>query len=117
MTEKLKLEDLEVYKEALLLVKEVFHLCTLNSLKYEYSLCDQIKRASASVCANIAEGYGRGTKAELARFLSIALGSNNETLAFLDIISITKQVDTTFLKGRYNLLGKRIYAFKRKLQS
>lgn len=43
-----------------------------------YGLTSQIRRASASIAANIAEGCGRGGKAELARFLQVAMGSASE---------------------------------------
>ncbi len=43
-----------------------------------YGLTSQIRRASASVPANIAEGCGRDSDAELARFMQIAAGSANE---------------------------------------
>jgi four helix bundle protein len=39
----------------------------------------QLLRAVGSIAANIAEGAGRGTKAEFAQFVSIAIGSANET--------------------------------------
>ena len=59
-----------------------------------YGLTSQIRRASASIPANIAEGCGRGGKAELGQFLRVAMGSASEVeyhlllardLGYLDI--------------------------------
>jgi len=43
-----------------------------------YGLTSQIRRASSSIPANIAEGCGRDGDAELSRFLHIAMGSASE---------------------------------------
>ena len=43
-----------------------------------YGLASQIRRASASIPSNIAEGCGRNTQTELARFVYIASGSTGE---------------------------------------
>ncbi len=43
-----------------------------------YALTGQIRRASVSVPSNIAEGCGRGSDAEMARFFQIAMGSASE---------------------------------------
>jgi four helix bundle protein len=48
-----------------------------------YSLVDQIKRASTSISANIAEGDGRGTDPDNIRFLHIARGSAYELYSHL----------------------------------
>ena len=43
-----------------------------------YGLTSQIRRACASIPANIAEGCGRSGRAELGRFLQVAMGSASE---------------------------------------
>src|SRR5690606_39048836 len=48
-----------------------------------YGLTSQLRRSSASIAANIAEGCGRNTRREFARFLHIAMGSTSETADFL----------------------------------
>jgi four helix bundle protein len=51
-----------------------------------YGLTSQIRRASASISTNIAEGCGRCRDTELARFLEIAIGSSSE-LEYLLLLS------------------------------
>ena len=48
-------------------------------------MADQIRRASKSICANLAEGYGRqkGSKAEFIRFVRMAIGSSGEMRVWL----------------------------------
>jgi four helix bundle protein len=71
-------QDLRVWRKAHELTLRVYRL-TAEFPKYElYGLTSQLRRAAASVPANIAEGCGRGGDVELARFLRIALGSAHE---------------------------------------
>lgn len=44
----------------------------------KYGLVSQIRRSCASIPANIAEGCGRGSNADMARFLQVALGLASE---------------------------------------
>lgn len=60
------------------LAKKVYQL-TANFPKEElFGLVSQMRRCAVSIPSNIAEGYGRGTNAELIHFLYISLGSSNE---------------------------------------
>lgn len=112
----LSLRDLKVYQEAILCVTSIYATCRDTKLCRDYSLCDQIKRASTSVVANIAEGHGRKTKADFSHFLSISLGSANEVIAFLDIIKqLHPWVETDQIRLRYEVLCKRIYVFRKNL--
>ena len=73
-------EDLEVFRRAYRLSLEV-HRASLELPRIEqFALADQIRRASKSICANLAEGFGRQlvSKPEFRRFVMIALGSADE---------------------------------------
>jgi four helix bundle protein len=67
--------DLDVWKKARELVKEVY-LITRNFPKEElYGLTNQMRRAAVSVPSNIAEGHGRNTSKDSLQFFYIARGS------------------------------------------
>jgi len=61
-----------------------------------FGLTSQLRRAAASIPENIAEGCGRGSDADFARFLHIAMGSTNELeyelLLAKDLSYITEDV-------------------------
>ena len=54
--------------------------------EYRYELGSQIIRSTFSIILNIAEGSGKASDKELNRFIEIALGSVNETLAGVDVL-------------------------------
>ncbi len=73
-------EELEVFQRAYRLSLEV-HRVSLDLPRIEqFALADQIRRASKSICANLAEGFGRQpvSKPEFRRFVTMALGSADE---------------------------------------
>ena len=73
-------EDLEVFQRAYRMSLEI-HRRSLAFPQIElHVLGDQMRRASKSICANVAEGYGRQkrSKAEFRRFLQLAIGSSDE---------------------------------------
>ena len=76
-------EELECYKLARQLRREVSLLCKTLPREENFRLKDQIIRSSRSVTANIAEGYGRHHHQENIQFCRIARGSLTETLDHL----------------------------------
>ena len=78
-------EDLEVFQRAYRISLDL-HKATLRFPKVEERvLADQIRRASKSICGNIAEGFGkqRRSSAEFKRYLLMAIGSADEMQVWL----------------------------------
>jgi len=82
---KYSYKNLEAYKEAKTLVKQVYALLKKFPREEQYALCDQLRRAIISVPSNIAEGLGRVSTKEQIHFLEIAYGSLREVDCQLDI--------------------------------
>ncbi len=78
--------DLDVYKKAYNLSLDV-HKFTLTMPKIEqFALADQMRRASKSICANLAEGFAKHWRsaAEFKRFIVMAIGSSDEMVVWID---------------------------------
>jgi len=85
----------------------------------QFGLSAQIRRAAASIAANIAEGHGREMTRSFIQFLRIAQGSLKELETHLLLAARTRmlrddQVDP--ILGDCELLGRRMRAFIRSLQ-
>jgi len=76
---------LDVWMAAKDLAVHVYQLTDRMPDSERFNLTSQIQRSSVSVVANIAEGAGRGTDLDFARFIRIALGSLSELSALLDL--------------------------------
>ena len=73
-------EDLDVFKRAYRVSLEVHGVSLKFPQVEQYGLADQIRRASKSICANLAEGFGKQSQssAEFRRYIQIAIGSADE---------------------------------------
>ena len=100
-------EELEVYKLAYTLSLEV-HKLSLTFPKFEqYELASQMRRASKSIVANLAEGYAKRSQSqpELARFISLAIGSAGEMKTWFNYVrdlNYLPQQQTSLLQDQYD---------------
>ena len=70
--------QIKVWGKAHSLTLEIYKTTARFPREELYGLTSQLRRASASIAANIAEGFGRGGNVELARFLQMGMGSAYE---------------------------------------
>lgn len=109
---------LKVWENAHYLTLEIYKATATFPRNELYGLTSQMRRSSVSIPANIAEGCGRGSNSDLARFLQIAFGSASELeyhlllahdLGFIDDIThgqLTTQV--TEIKRMLSSLIKKV---------
>lgn len=90
-----KVSDLRVYRDAFAIALEV-HKMSLQFPKIEqYALADQMRRASKSICANLAEAFARQKASELEfkRFITIAVSSSDEMQVWTEFAQALEYVD------------------------
>lgn len=78
-----RFEDILAWQKARAVTQQIYLLSNRGEFARDFSLRDQMKRASVSIMANIAEGHGRRTSIEFANFLNIARGSAVELQSHL----------------------------------
>ncbi len=88
-----RFEDIQAWQEARKLVKMIYALTNKDHFAKDYGMRDQIRRASVSAMANIAEGFDCDSKVEFARFLGIARRSAVEVQSLL-----YAALDTNYIK-------------------
>jgi four helix bundle protein len=110
-------KNLKVWEKSMALAASVYKLMAAMPPEEKYGLTSQIKRCAISIPSNIAEGAGRNTNADFARFLDISNGSSNELetqlllaqrLNFLDtnaVLPISNELDE-IQKMNYKLINK-----------
>lgn len=78
-----RFEDLIVWQRAREVNKLIYQITAKGSFSKDFDLRSQIRRASVSIMANIAEGFGRRSNKEFANFLNIAHASSYEVQSHL----------------------------------
>ncbi len=95
-----------VWQKAHTLVLDVYRDTTKLPDGEKFGLVMQIRRAAASIPANIAEGCGRDGDAEFGRFLNIAFGSANELDYHLLLTRDLKLMDESLYSKLNGQLGE-----------
>ncbi len=70
--------DINAWKEARKLVKDIYLMCNQGECKHDFGFRSQIQRAAVSIMSNIAEGFGADTDEGFISFLSHAYRSAME---------------------------------------
>jgi four helix bundle protein len=80
-----RFEELDVFKRAYKVSLEIHRLSLAMPQVEQYGLADQMRRASKSICANLAEGFGKQSlsKTEFRRFIKMGIGSADEMRVWL----------------------------------
>ncbi len=78
-----RFEDIDAWRKARELTKAIYEVTAQGKIGAEFSLKDQIRRASVSIMANIAEGFERDGNKEFRQFLTTAKGSVGEVKSLL----------------------------------
>lgn len=112
-------EQLFSWQKAATLAVKVYALTNQFPSAEKFALTDQVQRSAVSVSANIAEGFGRTSKAEKMQFYTIAYGSLLETKSHLLIAHKLQYVSAPEIEEVSSLitdLQKLINASKKALQ-
>lgn len=78
-----RFEDIQAWQKARELNKDIYKITMNPSFSKDFSLKDQTRRASVSIMANIAEGFGRKSNREFSNFLNMSHGSVAEVQCHL----------------------------------
>jgi len=101
--------DLKVWNKARELTLEIYKVSKAFPREELFGLTSQIRRASCSIGANIAEGCGRSGNGDFARFLYTAMGSASELENHLVLASDLEFLD----KMKYRHLDSKVVEVKR----
>jgi four helix bundle protein len=108
-------KKLDVYQIALTLLKKVYHLTKSFPKEERFLLITQLRRASVSVCSNIAEGAARKSKSEKKRFYEVSRSSVVEIDTQFEIALILEYVSNDqiqeseqYVESLFRILSKMI---------
>jgi len=101
-----RLEDIQVWQKTRQLTKRIYKATENGRFSQDYGLRNQIQRASISIMANIAEGFGRRSDKEFANFLNMAHGSATEVQSHLYVALDLIYIDENTFRELNGLLDE-----------
>ena len=101
-----RFEDIESWQMARDLTRTIYRIVKAHHFSKDYSLKDQICRASVSIMSNIAEGFNAGSNAEFARFLGYAQRSCAEVQAHLYVARDQDYITSETFNNTYESISK-----------
>jgi four helix bundle protein len=99
-------EEIGAWQKAYAATMRIYRVTEDGRFSRDFGLRDQIRRASVSVLANIAEGHGRRSNIEFANFLNIARGSAHEVQSHLYIAKALGYIEETEFDELYIALSE-----------
>jgi four helix bundle protein len=111
---------IQVWEKAHRFVLQIYKVTSAFPKDELYGLTSQMRRAAASIPSNIAEGCGRDTQTELARFIHIAGGSASELKYQLILANDLGHIDDeTYpnLDSEINEIQRMLYGFEKAVQA
>jgi four helix bundle protein len=112
--------DLKVWKEAMELAVQSYELTRGFPREEAFGMTSQIRRAAASVPANIAEGYGRSTTGHYVQFLRHAQGSLKELETHVLLssrVGLTSEEAVQPIMERADVVGRMLRSLAKSVQT
>ena len=114
----LSYRDLDVWKNAMNLVEEVYGISANFPSAEKYGLTSQIRRCAVSIPSNIAEGFMRKSTKEYIQFLYISFGSLGELDTQLEISNRLKYSSSQEnLNAQTLIIRKQLYGLVKSLKN
>lgn len=111
-------EKLEVWQNARKLVKEIYIISRSFPEEEKFGITNQIRRATAGISANIAEGISRNSNKDKAKFINIAYSTSIEVINFLILswdLGFIDQEKYLELREKTELITNQLNSFYKKV--
>ena len=106
-------KNLHIWQDGIKLARRIYEITSTFPANEKYGIVSQMTRAAVSIPSNIAEGAGRNSNKEFAKFLSIAIGSIFELHTQVVICEQIGYIDSETIKE----LDQQIYTLQQQINT